>query len=1298
MSTMKYSLEMPPHPAGPVDWKAHPFYKSAVVLGIDIGIEGIGLWLRKGPKPIFAHTFRVSLPVSAPLKNRRQKRASRHARKSRKRRERRLQEWIVRHGLLAPERLTEKWNNPSVFERAFEHRLRAINGKLASPEALVVCLRHIVKLRGYDYHLTEDGKYPWGDELEFKAIINWAEHAYCSPDYRTSLLTKIDSDAAWAKDENGRASEKLLAVKAKLETAVKNYDSQPIERMLENHNREKGHPNLRESARGSGNNFPRELVWEHLHKICDRHRDYFPQREASFEIAMEELKKVLDYHRRTPEEAEELWLRKTKICPFAEKLHSLGKVPLQKIKCALRSDFRVRRFNLVMFLAERRLELANHERVNVRQEIVKALLNDLEKDDVFVKAVLEKAKAPPPRPDKPGKHNFEARFKLQLAGVKEGSLNKSFFDQLADLIRPELRSFRDRASLSGESAEALFQISTKENTSFEPEGIKESLRKCGYYDWRKNQDRGLGFYPQVEFLVGQRKHYTDEGAPRDAASADPKKKGNGRNDGQPQHHGILRKLFAGQLRLDDGSVVNLAREIGDSAVPDFVVLETIGDIPSHLLTPKENEKKKKKQASNRAFKLDLIEKYGLLDSSNENLLKRAKVYNQQVVLKKNPETKKGEAVAICPYTGREIGALVPALQIEHIFPESLGGISVVENLAITTKEINQAKGKSAPFEVAGKTINGVKFLDWPSMRALASKFGWSRQKFELFCREESDCPQWDNTTRMAQLARHLRTEVIHWLGLNRIADETERSKKIAEKIGTPSGFLTSVCRDTWTPPSEFPKMYREITDKQGRARWVKNRDNLRHHLWDAAVLSHIPPGVGMNSTSCGGVFVEERDSETGGFKTSALPGLGPDLSTFEKDNASRCLVSKPRQAKSKKSRYKEMIYGLADSRGVHFVREPLAKLAAKQKREQELRKMLDRPGLLKPLEVVNKKTGEKRSIQLLRDSDVEHWLVCKDISLDQKGFRDFLTDLGVPQERITDAAVKEQFVNKQTNELRVRSQFQAKHIIAFLRKKLAIPETEISDLRVEEVFRARMERATLRSANGLNGLPGQKILSIPVKQACQQFYGPHFNPTAPKKNNLRIAGFKAIDNSNSVIYLRREIWIGQRIKKKGRQSVAQTFYEHRLIPHPRHLCAYEKVHGRKWTPEPLPKGMILAGSLSVGDLLRIPLKKEKRNSSDNLIAKRGEGVLDTHFYRVKSLLTEGKVEFQLAEYNEPRVPKDKRPDAATQRLLDIFELSSSREEDLIWLLEITSGKPVPPPAPVLETTSEKQAVPPDSFL
>lgn len=1011
-----------------------------------------------------------------------------------------------------------------------------------------------------------------------------------------------------------------------------------------------------------------------------------------------ECQSIIDYHRRTLEEAEQLWLRKTKNCPFAEKLHEQHKVASPKIKCELRSDIRVRRFNLVMFLAERRLELANNERVNVGAEIVNALLDDLGQDDVFVKALFQKEKVMPPRPDKPGKLNFENRFNLHLAGVKEGSFNKLFFDQLADLVRPELRTLRDRASLCGESAEALFQIATKGKTNFEPEVIKQALRDCGYYDWRKNQERGLGFYPQVEFLLGQRKHYTDDGVPRDVAKpSNPKKKGNGRKDGQPQHHGILRKLFAGQLQLDDGTVVNLAKEIGDKTVPDFVVVETIGDIPSHQLTPKEKDKKSKKQAMNRAFKSDLMEKYGLADSSNENLLKRAKVYNQQIILKKIPATKKSEPVAKCPYSGIEIGAFVPNLQIEHIFPKSRGGIAIVENLAITTKEINAAKGNKTPFQIAGETIKGIKFLDWPSMKAQASKFGWSRQKFQLFCREEEECPQWDNTTRMAQLARHLRTEIIHWLGLNRIADEKERGRKIAEKIGTPIGYQTSVCRNTWTPPSEFPKMYREITDKQGITRWVKNRDNLRHHLWDAAVLSHIPPGVGMNSASCAGIFVEQPDLETGGFKTSALPGLGPDLNIFEKDNASRCLVSKPRQAKSKKSRYKETILGLKESDGRRFAREPLAKHAAKKK-DEDLRKLFDRPGLLKPLEVIHKKTGEKKTIQLLQEKDVEHWLSCKDISLDQQQFRDFLIEIEGRMERVSDAAVSEEFFIKQTKEMRSKRDFKAKQIIAFLRKKCGIPETEVPDMRVEQAIDARMERATLRASNGLNGQPGQKILTVPVKQQKQQFYGPHLNPTALKHHKSNVSGFKVIDNSNSVVYLRREIWARQTLTKKGKKAVVHTEYHMRLIPHPRHLSAHEKVYGKKWSPEPLPDRMVLVGSLSVGDLLRIPLKKEKRNSSDNLIAKRGEPPIETHFYQVKSLKTEGKVEFQIAEFDEPKIPKGKTPDAPTKRLLDICELSSSTEEDLVWLLEFTTGKKIEPPAPVVEPIPENQTVPPDSLL
>ena len=151
--------------------------------------------------------------------------------------------------LLTPERLKEKWNNPAVFERAFEHRHRAVTGKLGSPEALVVCIRHIVKHRGYDYHLTEEGAYPWGDELDQKKIINWAKHAYCAPTFRASLLNEIEFDASWANESNGQRTDKFRAVEVALDEAVKNYDSHPIERMLENHTREKGHPNLRVRAR-----------------------------------------------------------------------------------------------------------------------------------------------------------------------------------------------------------------------------------------------------------------------------------------------------------------------------------------------------------------------------------------------------------------------------------------------------------------------------------------------------------------------------------------------------------------------------------------------------------------------------------------------------------------------------------------------------------------------------------------------------------------------------------------------------------------------------------------------------------------------------------------------------------------------------------------------------------------------------------------------------------------------------------------------------------------------------------------
>jgi len=465
------------------------------------------------------------------------------------------------------------------------------------------------------------------------------------------------------------------------------------------------------------------------------------------------------------------------------------------------------------------------------------------------------------------------------------------------------------------------------------------------------------------------------------------------------------------------------------------------------------------------------------------------------------------------------------------------------------------------------------------------------------------------------------------------------------------------------------------------------------------VLSHIPPGVGLNSADCGGIFVHRRDPQNGEWSVSALADLGPDLVAFEKANADRCLVVRLRQRKSKKSRYKETIFSLPDQQNRVFAREPLSKVVTsllkskKKNPDAELRKLLDRPGLLNPLEITNKKTGQTKQIKLLNKADVERWLSCKDVSLDQEGFRKFIEDVGVPTEQIPDDAVKAAFM-KRNGETLLRKTFKPNSLVSFIRQKCRIKDSEI-EARVEIAIAERNERTVLRAANGRDGQPGQVIRSILIEQdklpPCG--FGLHFNPTAKPKRGSEVAGFKPVDNSNSVVYLRREIWIGQRTKKKGRKTTVETFYKSRLIPHPRHLASYQKLHGQPWKADPLPLGMKLAGKLAVGDLLRIPLKKEKRNRNDNLIAKRGETPLESRFYRVKSMKTNGTIEFQMAEFAEPKLVKGQIPDPATERLLETYELTCSNEADLLWLLEVTTGKRIKLPPPVVEnapTTGKRE--------
>lgn len=797
-------------------WDHHDFYQNALVLGLDIGIEGIGVWLRLGRECLWARTYETTTPESAPLRDRRLKRSARRARQSEQHREVLLKRFCTRFDL--------PW--AAINSNPFKLRLRAITKQLASKQALVICLRHIIRHRGYDYHLTNEGNYPWGDELNLNQAVAWAQSTCCNP----TLAEKLRYDLA----NSGLTQEKLGGFFAALAKAEAEYATQPIRTMLEAHFAEKSH--LRPPARQ--HNFPRELVKAHVEEICRRHPQFFGGPEK-LEAALGELigdqdhpDCILDYHRNEPGA---LAARKVKPCPYAPFLFD-G----QHLKCDANLDLPIRKFKLLEFLASRTFVSEAGQRLLVTAPLFDWLVETLAKD-----AAAVMAKQP-----RPATKDLRKEF-AKLAGVKLASdklsHNGDFFEQLKDLLAPKISVLKARASLSAKAAQRLCELALTDG--FQPERIQLHLQP--YYQWRIDSMRGYGVYPQVEFLLGRRS-----------------------KSGQQAVPGKLRQILARP---------ELQARLGGKTAPDYVVVECVGDIPRHRLDKLEIQAEQK---AKRAFKEALFAKHGIEGKVTDSDRKRVLLYDQQ-------GGSRGEA--ICPYTGKPLGdnPLSPKLQIDHLYPRESGGISEMVNLVLTHTETNLAKGKRTPWQAYS--------ANWDAVLANLGKMQWHKGKKALFQRQETECPDWKNMTRMSQLARQLKDEVAHWLGIK------GQPLELARRIGTPSGFLTSVCRQSWRD---------KLPDK--------NRANQRHHLWDAAVIAHIPPGPGLNHAHYGGIFYQERGEEPGQIAWRALPDLGPDVRAFEEAHAADCLVEKPRRKKSKSSRAEETIYGM-DAEGQLWARKEILK-------------------------------------------------------------------------------------------------------------------------------------------------------------------------------------------------------------------------------------------------------------------------------------------------------------------------------------------------------------------------------------
>lgn len=720
-------------------WNAHPFYApGTVVLGIDIGIEGIGIAVRQGTELLYCKTLLVDLPEAQALAKRRAFRASRHARKNRRTRMRRLRLLFEKHGL--------PWVDDNIMSRSdpFKLRYRAITGKLASREALSICIRSCVLRRGYDYFAMDDdtsGEYPWGAEPNLKEATKWLQSAFVDAEMRNYLLQLTDS-----LEENEKKQE---AWKTLVEERHSKAANEGIPSMLAAYAAKK----LNE-RKARGFNYPRAHVRDHLENIIARHRDLIEDVDG-FTAALfcpndtpaNKKKAIFLYNRKTPDEAKQIFKRKVKNCPYC---HWLGLPPA---KCCTVGETAYRRWALVDFLSVRKFELTINKiplgKVKLPEQASASLFTSIES------GITKWSEA---------KKAFEAALKAEnYALPKKSEWNNEQFEQLKNIVAPTMIARKGRASMSAAAAQQMYEAATQGGTCFAPDSMEQWKQESGLYKYRKSMPSESGCYPQVETLLGYRKVQNIPGTNGEAPRIIEKL----------VTQGVLQRIFR-DLKAENKI---------DKELPDYCVIETIKNAAANQDAAKQIEKEQK---ANRERRIKHAEAYGRENASNADFM-RMRLFEEQGGTPDKPAT--------CPFTGQELkpsDLFSGELELAHIYPDARGGLYMVENLLLTTRVTNAAMGNRTPAEAAAANLPG--WLSWDAILAGIKKFNWSDEKKKLFAHQSAEFPDFNNMTRTAQLARELRNSLTIWLGIN--GDE----EQIRQRIGNPCGVYTAAARRSWLWP------------------------------------------------------------------------------------------------------------------------------------------------------------------------------------------------------------------------------------------------------------------------------------------------------------------------------------------------------------------------------------------------------------------------------------------------------------------------------------------------------------------
>ncbi|MDD6814738.1 MAG: HNH endonuclease domain-containing protein [Akkermansia muciniphila] len=533
-------------------WRNDPFFaEDSVVLAVDIGIEGIGIAVRRGREWLFCKSLLVNLPEAKALANRRQYRAARHARKNRRKRMRRLKELFLKHDL--------PWVSDDILSRSdpFLLRHRAITGTLASKEALSICIRSCVERRGYDYYALSGkgaGSMPWGDSTNLKDAESWlksnmVDATMCANlKALTAVLTKKNEEIspkecdAWCKLVDERhAKEKQEGIPAILAAYARK------------------HLNERKAR---GFNFPREHVRRHLQEIIERHRHLIKDCDAFLQALFlpctgeNKERAIFYYNRKTAEESQSHFERKVKDCPYCEWLD------LPRQKCGSNGDTDIMLWKLLDFVSNRTFDLEVKKGPSTRELLpehaVKALVEGIRKGfsrGTQVESTLKKALAPLSTPTT--------------------ERNEELLKQLRDICAPRATERSGRASMCAAAARAMVAAATADGTCFRPQAIEEWKAEAKFYEQRSLIQNYGGIYPQVQTLLGSlRKDH------RTFATV-----------------GLLQRIFEKELK----------DVLGGKTVPDYVIIECVRDAAANKDQAAEITKENKKRRDS----IDkLIEEFG----------------------------------------------------------------------------------------------------------------------------------------------------------------------------------------------------------------------------------------------------------------------------------------------------------------------------------------------------------------------------------------------------------------------------------------------------------------------------------------------------------------------------------------------------------------------------------------------------------------------------------------------------------------------------------------------------------------